>query len=86
MGLEAYSVRRDHFEPEDNTGLCFPCCACRHRHGTDREEPCIRCDWNLGAKGDDELPPLTPNAKVSGAGTASAGLTGSAAGCSERRK
>lgn len=57
MGLEAYSVRRDHFEPDDNTpGLCFPCNVCRYRHGTDKDEPCIRCDWNLNAKEDDELP------------------------------
>ena len=57
MGLETYHVARDHFEPDENTHLAFPCCACRHRHGTDKEEPCIRCDWNLGAKPDDELPP-----------------------------
>ena len=63
MGLDLYKVRRDHFEPEDDTGLCFPCCACRHRHGTDKDEPCIRCDWNLGAKEDDEL---TPNAELTG--------------------
>ena len=55
MGLETYQVARDHFEPDDNTHLTFPCCACRHRHGTDQEEPCIRCDWNLCAKPDDEL-------------------------------
>ena len=64
MGLETYQVARDHFEPDDDsTHLAFPCCACRHRHGTDKEEPCIRCDWNLAAKGDDELP---PNANMTG--------------------
>ena len=56
MGLEIYKVSRDHFEPDDGGRLCFPCNACRHRHGTDKDEPCIRCDWNLGAKDDDELP------------------------------
>lgn len=63
MGLETFQVARDHFEPDDNTHLAFPCYACRHRHGTDKEEPCIRCDWNLGAKPDDELP---PNAELCG--------------------
>ena len=67
MGLETYQVARDHFEPDENTHLAFPCCACRHRHGTDKEEPCIRCDWNLGAKPDDELP---PNAALSGSDAA----------------
>ncbi len=60
MGLETYQVARDHFEPDENTHLAFPCCSCRHRHGTDKEEPCIRCDWNLGAKPDDELTPNAP--------------------------
>lgn len=63
MGLETYQVARDRFEPDENTHLAFPCCACRHRHGTDKDEPCIRCDWNLSAKGDDELP---PNIEVTG--------------------
>ncbi len=64
MALDCYRVRRDHFEPYDaDTGLCFPCNACRYRHGTDKDEPCIRCDWNLGAKPDDEL---TPNAELRG--------------------
>ena len=69
MGLETYQVARDHFEPDENTHLCFPCSACRHRHGTDKEEPCIRCDWNLGAKSDDELPP-------NGGGNGRAGIIG----------
>lgn len=56
MGLEAYLVNRDRFEPDDEKShLAFPCCACKFRHGSDRDEPCIRCDWNLGSKSDDEL-------------------------------
>ena len=58
MGLEEYGgVKRDHFEPDHENGFCFPCCACKHRYGTDKEEPCIRCDWNMGAKPEDELAP-----------------------------
>ena len=57
MGLENYRVRRDHFEPDDaGAGLDFPCFICQHRHGTANEEPCIRCDWNLNAMEDDDLP------------------------------
>lgn len=73
MGLETYQVARDHFEPDDSTHLAFPCCACRHRHGTDKDEPCIRCDWNLGAKGDDELP---PNEVIQGPRSGPAGMAG----------
>jgi hypothetical protein len=61
MGLEAYQVKRDHFEPEESTYLCFPCSACRHRHTAScLDEPCVRCDWNAAAKPDYDLP---PNAK-----------------------
>lgn len=57
MGLEAYGVIRDHFEADDHKPgeLRFPCNVCRHRHGTDKDEPCIRCDWNICSKEDDEF-------------------------------
>lgn len=64
MGMDQYCVRRDHFELDDSgMYLCFPCSVCQHRHGSDKDEPCIRCDWNMGALPDDELP---ANAAVSG--------------------
>ncbi len=57
MGMELYKVSRDKFElDEGDHQLAFPCCVCRHRYGTDKEEPCIRCDWNMACKNDDELP------------------------------
>ena len=49
MALSDYLVVRDHFEAEDRAGLSFPCCACIHQHGSDKDEPCIRCDWNSNA-------------------------------------
>lgn len=50
MGLSAYSVKRDKFEPEGgDLGLSFPCCVCLHRHGTDQVEPCRTCDHNINA-------------------------------------
>lgn len=33
--------------PSFETRLAFPCCVCTHRHGSDRDEPCIRCTNNL---------------------------------------
>lgn len=58
MGIDLYRVQRDHFELDDaGMRLCFPCSVCKHRHGSDKDEPCIRCDWNMGALPDDELPP-----------------------------
>jgi hypothetical protein len=43
---------RDRFtvDPEFETRLAFPCCVCIHRHGTDRDEPCIKCQHNLSAE------------------------------------
>lgn len=49
MSIEYYMVSRDHFEPEERSGLAFPCCVCAHRHGTDKEEPCRTCDHNANA-------------------------------------
>jgi len=45
-------VTSDKFEvdPAFETRLAFPCCVCLHRHGTDRDEPCIRCENNLNAQ------------------------------------
>ena len=37
------------FEPDENSHLAFPCCSCKHRHGTDKEEPCASCGHNLNA-------------------------------------
>lgn len=55
MGLESFVVPRDKFElDEPKGGLSFPCCVCKHRNGTDRDEPCRHCDHNLGAVADDE--------------------------------
>jgi len=44
-------VIRDRFEIDTSfeTVLSFPCCVCTHRHGTDKDEPCIRCEHNLFA-------------------------------------
>ena len=41
----------DRFEVDTafETKLAFPCCVCTHRHGSDRDEPCIRCTNNLNA-------------------------------------
>ena len=55
MGLDLYKVPRDHFAESDGGMFAFPCSACKHRYGEDTDEPCIRCDWNLRAKSDDEL-------------------------------
>lgn len=50
MPLFDYTVARDRFEPDESaSGLSFPCSACRHRVGSDREEPCNSCDFNLNA-------------------------------------
>ena len=50
IGLRDYLVRRDKFEAQDaDAGLAFPCCACRHRHGRDDQEPCRTCDHNARA-------------------------------------
>lgn len=51
MGLNDYAVPRDKFQLEEKhiNGFAFPCGECRHRHGTDSEEPCTSCDHNLNA-------------------------------------
>lgn len=46
MGLDNYTTRRDHFEPEEYGNLAFPCCVCIHRHGSDQDHPCRTCDHN----------------------------------------
>ena len=42
---------RDRFEVDKlfETRLAYPCCVCLHRHGTDRDEPCIYCEHNSNA-------------------------------------
>jgi len=42
---------RDHFQIDKafETRLAFPCCVCVHRYGSDRDEPCCRCEHNLNA-------------------------------------
>ena len=57
MSIDTYVVNRDKFEPEDQASgfqLCFPCCACKWRHGADYEEPCRTCDHNASAQDDDQ--------------------------------
>ncbi|TJY57398.1 hypothetical protein E4T66_18500 [Sinimarinibacterium sp. CAU 1509] len=51
MSLEQYRVARDHFEVDEASAaqLAFPCNVCRHRHGSDRAEPCRSCDHNANA-------------------------------------
>ena len=46
--LESVLKNRDKFKL-DNKSFClaFPCNVCVHRHGTDRDEPCISCGHNL---------------------------------------
>lgn len=43
---------RDYFkiDPAFETRLAFPCCVCLHRHGSDRDEPCNKCEHNLNAE------------------------------------
>lgn len=50
--FDSECVLRDRFEvdPSFETRLAFPCCVCLHRHGSDRDEPCIRCTNNLNAE------------------------------------
>lgn len=43
-------VPRDKFEPEyQGRGFEIPCCWCKHRHGSDDQEPCRTCDHNANA-------------------------------------
>lgn len=55
MALIDFSVGdRDNFEVEGHdSGFCFQCCVCVHRHGLDSEEPCRTCDHNANAVQDD---------------------------------
>jgi hypothetical protein len=40
-------VASDHFEPEDHkTAFGTPCCWCKHRHGSDDQDPCADCGHN----------------------------------------
>ena len=45
-------VIRNHFavDPGFESRLAFPCCVCLHRNGSDRDEPCCRCENNLIAE------------------------------------
>ncbi|HKI53634.1 MAG TPA: hypothetical protein VJ987_05880 [Anaerolineales bacterium] len=56
MSLENYNVSRDKFELDEKTQVmfAFPCNVCNYRFGTDRQEPCLHCDHNIGAEPDDE--------------------------------
>lgn len=49
--FDSECVIRDHFEVDKafETRLSFPCCVCINRHGSDRDEPCIRCSNNLNS-------------------------------------
>jgi len=55
MSLEEYIIQRptvnnDKFiADEKDSGLSFPCCVCRHRHGEDTDDPCCRCGHNVNA-------------------------------------
>jgi len=52
MTIKEYFVKRknvnnDKFEVDiKDTSFSFPCCICKHRHGTDANEPCCRCGHN----------------------------------------
>lgn len=48
--LEEHTIR-DRFQVDEQftRGLDFPCCVCAHRHGTDCDEPCVRCTNNANA-------------------------------------
>lgn len=47
--MDAEAHLQDHFELEDEGQLCFPCCVCIHRHGTDQDMPCRVCLHNANA-------------------------------------
>lgn len=49
IGLKDYVVFRDHFDPDTDSTMAFPCCSCTHRHGLDTEDPCRTCDHNGNA-------------------------------------
>ena len=44
-------VAGDHFEPEEhNIAFGIPCCWCKHRFGSDTQDPCRTCDHNANAE------------------------------------
>jgi hypothetical protein len=51
MSLRDWSCDNDKFEPADDcrglSRLHFPCCVCKHRDKTDRDDPCSKCGHNL---------------------------------------
>ena len=49
MSIRDYSVERDHFNYDNKHAMDFPCCVCTHNVVSDRDEPCRRCDHNIGA-------------------------------------
>ena len=52
MSLRDYvAIPRDKFELQElvTDGFDFPCGLCKHRHGTDRDEPCRTCDHNINS-------------------------------------
>lgn len=49
MGLQEYIVRRDKFDPRQDLGYGFPCCACKHMTQSAKDEPCRTCDHNFNA-------------------------------------
>ena len=62
MALIDYAVQRDKFEADEVTnGFDFPCGVCIHRHGTDMDEPCRTCDYNMRSVPDDEVPNAPSN-------------------------
>ena len=52
MALADYEVVSDKFEPPAGSvgGFAFPCCCCRHRDGSQYEDPCSQCGHNLNAE------------------------------------
>ena len=61
-GLQEWLTNNDKFEADEDglTRMSFPCCACKHRNKTDRDEPCRSCGHNLNADID------KPNAELTG--------------------
>lgn len=74
MGLNDHHVVLDKFEfDEEKFAFFFPCCACKHRMGTDYEDPCRTCGHNTRCVRD-EVP---PNAALTGSdGSAATGRSG----------
>lgn len=49
MAYQFPVVARDKFEPDEEGHMAIPCCWCKHRHGSDTQEPCRTCDHNCNA-------------------------------------